>query len=225
MVVKEAQKANRLLGVDYSYRYTNAVQALKEMIEENRFGEIFKVEAVFHNAYGPDKEWFYNPQLSGGGCLIDLGSHLVDLFLYLFQSPATEVRYANILSQGRPLYNREEKVEDFAEALLCSSIGISLSLGCSWRLAAGKDAEIHFNIYGTKGGASFHNVAGSFYDFQLDVFNGNSTQTVVLPPDDWGGKAIRQWAQQLSKSKEYDPTNSELIKGASILEDIYNYNR
>jgi predicted dehydrogenase len=225
LVVKEAQKADRLLGVDYSYRYTNAVQTLKGMIEENRFGEIFKVEAVFHNAYGPDKEWFYSPQLSGGGCLIDLGSHLVDLFLYLFRAPATEVRYANILTQGKHLYNREERVEDFAEALICSSTGISMSLGCSWRLAAGKDAEIYFKVYGTKGGASFHNVNGSFYDFQLDVYNQNSTQTVVSPPDDWGGKAIQHWAKQLAQSKEFDPSNHELIRGASILEDIYNYNR
>jgi hypothetical protein len=36
---------------------------------------------VFHNAYGPDKPWFYEITQSGGGCLMDLGTHVIDLGL------------------------------------------------------------------------------------------------------------------------------------------------
>jgi predicted dehydrogenase len=40
------------------------------------WGRSTPAELVFHNAYGPDKPWFRDPALSGGGCVIDLGTHL-----------------------------------------------------------------------------------------------------------------------------------------------------
>lgn len=222
-VVHAAQQADKLLAVDYSYRYTKGIAAIKELLDQGALGKIFSVEAVFHNAYGPDKSWFYDPGLSGGGCLIDLGSHLVDLLFYLFKTPSIEVRYANLLAQGKPLIGRGERVEDFAEAQLKTATGISIHLACSWKLSVGKDAEISLKIYGTEGGASFHNVGGSFYDFQADVFTQNKLQTLVTPPDDWGGKAIQHWARQLAKGNRFNPDNYELIKSAALLEDIYKY--
>lgn len=42
------------------------------------------------NSYGPDKAWFYDAALSGGGCLMDLGSHLVDLALWFFDYPTVK---------------------------------------------------------------------------------------------------------------------------------------
>lgn len=224
-VVNQAQKMNKLLGVDYSYRYTKGIQEIKRIIDEGRLGKIYGVETVFHNAYGPDKSWFYNPKLSGGGCLMDLGSHLVDMILYLFNAPATEVRYANILSGGKKISNHWETVEDFAEAQLCTSNGISIRLACSWKLSVGKDADIQVNIFGTEGGASFHNVDGSFYDFQAELHTQNATEVIVSPPDDWGGKALEHWARRLARKNTFSSSNHELIKTAALLEDIYNFTR
>lgn len=224
-VVNTAQKMNKLLGVDYSYRHTKGIQAIKNVIDEGKLGKIYAVEAVFHNAYGPDKSWFYDPKLSGGGCLMDLGSHLVDLILYLFNAPSTEVRYANILSGGKTISNHWETVEDFAEAQLCTSSGISIKMACSWKLSVGKDADIYLKIYGTEGGAAFYNVNGSFYDFQADIYSQNHSETIVVPPDDWGGKALAEWAQKLGKKNTFSSSNEELIKGAALLEDIYNFSR
>jgi len=224
-VVRAAQRANRLLGVDYSYRHTQGIKALKHFLEEGSLGKIYKVEAVFHNAYGPDKDWFYDPHLSGGGCLMDLGSHLIDLILYMFNAPSLEVRYANILSAGKPIVNREEQVEDYAEAHIVSSTGVNIRMACSWKMSIGKDADIQFKVYGTNGGLHFHNLNGSFYDFQTDVYRQNSSEILITPPDDWGGRAIQEWAKQLSKDNSFRSANQELIKSASLLEDIYHFNR
>lgn len=222
-VVYQAQQSNKLLAVDYSYRFTKGIAAMKDLMEKGKLGKIYAVETIFHNAYGPDKAWFYDSNLSGGGCLIDLGSHLVDLILYLFNAPSIEVRYANLLSQGKPVFSLGERVEDFAEAQLKTSTGISVRLACSWKLSVGKDAEIYFKVYGTEGGASFHNVNGSFYDFQTDLYTQNSSETLVHPPDDWGGRAIQHWAQQLGKNNIFNSDSYELIKSAAILEDIYKF--
>lgn len=220
-VVHKAKQSDKLLAVDYSYRYTQGISAIKDLLEKGKLGKIYAVEAVFHNAYGPDKAWFYDSDLSGGGCLIDLGSHLIDLVLYLFNAPSIEVRDANLLSKGKPVLSFGERVEDFAEAQLRTSTGVSVRMACSWKLPVGKDAEIYLKLYGTEGGAGFHNVNGSFYDFQTDIYTRNSTETVVTPPDDWGGRAIQRWAKQLIQKNTFNNDNYELIKSASLLEDIY----
>lgn len=82
-VISAAKKQNKLLGVDFSYRFVQGVQKMKRMIKDDYIGKVYAVNLIFHNAYGPDKEWFYNPKLSGGGCIIDLGIHLIDLALWI----------------------------------------------------------------------------------------------------------------------------------------------
>jgi predicted dehydrogenase len=77
VVLEAARKADRLLGVDLSYRHTAAMQAIRERLPE--LGDVLAADLTFHNAYGPGAGWFWDPKLSGGGCLIDLGVHLVDL--------------------------------------------------------------------------------------------------------------------------------------------------
>src|SRR6185312_3876491 len=66
-VVDAARAADRLLGVDLSYRFISGAQKVHQLCRSGSLGEIFAVDLVFHNGYGPDKAWFYDPKLSGGG--------------------------------------------------------------------------------------------------------------------------------------------------------------
>src|SRR5690606_4635728 len=86
-VIEAARSADRLLGVDFSYRFTEAMQAVRSLVEGGALGRVYAVDLVFHNAYGPDKPWFYDPRLAGGGCVMDLGIHLVDLALWTLGFP------------------------------------------------------------------------------------------------------------------------------------------
>src|SRR4051812_36597434 len=70
-VIAAARRADRLLQVDLSYRFHAGMQAICNLIQQGDLGAVYAVEAVFHNAYGPDKSWFYDAKLSGGGCLLD----------------------------------------------------------------------------------------------------------------------------------------------------------
>ncbi|MGE5497734.1 MAG: Gfo/Idh/MocA family protein, partial [Syntrophothermus sp.] len=117
LVIETARRKNRLLGVDLSYRHLKGVLKLKEMIEKGTLGKIFACDLTFHNAYGPDKAWFYDPLQSGGGCLIDLGTHLVDLVLWLFNNPAVLNLSSRLYSKGEPLEDHKRQVEDYAAAL------------------------------------------------------------------------------------------------------------
>jgi hypothetical protein len=87
-VLEAARRADRLLAVDLSYRFTDAMQRIRALAQSGALGRIHAVDLVFHNAYGPDKPWFCDPAQSGGGCVIDLGVHLVDLALWVLDFPA-----------------------------------------------------------------------------------------------------------------------------------------
>src|SRR5690606_23528514 len=88
-VIDAARNADRNLGVDYSYRWTFGARILRRLADSGSLGAVRSVEAVFHNAYGPDKAWCYDP-VQGGGALLDLGVHMVDLVLWILGGPAVE---------------------------------------------------------------------------------------------------------------------------------------
>lgn len=222
-VVEAAQKANKLLGVDLSYRHTAGMQALQEIISRGELGEIYAVNLVFHNAYGPDKKWFYDPKLAGGGCVIDLGIHLIDLAMWLLNFPGVEEVSSSLYAKGQPLVDCFQAVEDYATAQIKLDNGATLQLACSWHLPAGTDAVIEAAFYGTQGGAAFRNVNGSFYDFVAEKFTGTQRHSLTLPPDDWGGRAAVAWTRQLALSPAFDPAAQRLVEVAAVLDAIYEH--
>src|SRR5207237_7985388 len=66
--------------------------------------EVRSARAAFHNIYGPgaEKQWFFDAAMAGGGALIDLGVHLLDLGLWLLGPHAVSLESAE-LSEPRPV--------------------------------------------------------------------------------------------------------------------------
>jgi len=224
-VLDAARNANRLLAVDFSYRFTRAVCAVRELIRRGELGKIYDVEMVFHNAYGPDKAWFYEPELSGGGCLIDLGTHLVDLALWCLDFPPVEKVTGRLLSDGRSLVNPETEAEDFAAAQIQLRGGAVVQLACSWKAPAGCDARIEAHFYGTEGGAVVRNVNGSFHDFVAEQFlPDRSHRLLAAPPDDWSGRAVVAWTRRLTEENVFDPEIERVREVAAVLDAIYSRN-
>ena len=224
-VVDAARRAGRLLQVDLSYRLTQAAQAIANPIRGGELGEIFAADLVFHNAYGPDKPWFYERALSGGGCVMDLGVHLADLALFLLGYPEVEHVSSRLFAGGQPLSPTSGEVEDYAVARLDLAGGASIRLSCSWRLQAGQEAIIDASFYGTEGGTSLRNLGGSFYDFEALRYHGTRTETLCRPPDDWGGRTACQWASRLAQDRSFDPAAEQLVRLSSILDRIYTSSR
>jgi predicted dehydrogenase len=220
-VVDHARAADRLLAVDLSYRWLEGVRRIRELIDRGELGRIYAVDLVFHNAYGPDKSWFYDPLLSGGGCVIDLGIHLIDLALWTLEPARVRDVTSHLFAKGEPLGDRSEVVEDFALAALELDQGAIVRLACSWNLPAGCDAVIQASFFGTHGGAMLSNVDGSFYDFTADRFRGTTREHLCGPPDPWGGRAIVDWAMRLGQGDGFDDAAGELVDVAAVIDAIY----
>jgi predicted dehydrogenase len=220
-VVNAARSNDCLLSVDLSYRYTNGVRHIRDLVQRGELGQVYAVDLVFHNAYGPDKAWFFDPALSGGGCVIDLGVHLVDLALWTLGAPRVAAVSSRLYARGRPIQSVESVVEDYAVARLDLDTGASVQLACSWNLPAGRDAIISAAFYGTLGGAAVRNVNGSFFDFIAERYRGTSRETLAVPPDDWGGRAAVDWSRRLAEGDRYDPDVERLVDVAAVLDRIY----
>ena len=220
-IIDAARKADRLLGCDLSYRYTEAMRRVRNAVVEGEVGEVYAVDLVFHNAYGPDKSWARDPQLAGGGCAIDLGIHLVDLVLWTLGFPEVTNVTSRLYAQGQPLAAGSTQVEDYAVAQFELATGAVVRMACSWNLPFGRDAAIEAHFHGTKGGAAMTNVNGSFYDFSAARFQGTQRFPLADPPDAWGGRAVVDWARRLGAGARYDKSIETLVQVAGVLDRIY----
>jgi predicted dehydrogenase len=220
-VVEAARSRDLLLGVDLSYRLTSGMQQVRRVLASGELGPIFAVDLVFHNAYGPDKPWFYDRRLSGGGCVIDLGIHLVDLALWALGHPRVEGVSSRLFCKGRRLIAGSDAVEDYAEARLDLDTGAVARLACSWRLSAGCEAEIEVAFYGTEGGVVLRNVDGSFYELVAERLRGTTREVLAGGPDEWGGRAAVAWARALAGGAGFDPGADRLVDVSAVLDRIY----
>lgn len=220
-VVGAARAADRLLAVDFSYRFTEGMRRIRELVDAGALGRIYAADLVFHNAYGPDKPWFYDPAQAGGGCVMDLGVHLVDLALWTLGFPAVKKVHASLFAGGEPPGGDAGRVEDYAMAMLELETGAAVRLACSWRLQAGCNAVISAAFHGTDGGAALRNADGSFYDFIAERYRGTQRETLAAPPDSWGGRAAADWAMRLVAGDRFDPAAEHFVEVAAVLDRVY----
>ena len=75
------KNAHTLLRVGFNHRYHRAFQKARDLVDQNELGELMFIRARYGHGgrVGYDQEWRANPELSGGGELIDQGVHLIDL--------------------------------------------------------------------------------------------------------------------------------------------------
>lgn len=221
-VLDIARAADRLLAVDFSYRFTAGLAKIRELTRAGMLGEVYAVDLVFHNSYGPDKAWFYDLSLSGGGCVIDLGIHLIDAALWMLDFPAIKAVKSHLFERGKPLpLPVVNATEDYAVASVELDSGAVVRMACSWQLPIGQDAFIQAVFHGTRGGAELRNVGGSFYDFRADLYQGRNSVNICTPPDQWGGRALVHWAARLASENRFDPAVDNLSAVARVIDAIY----
>jgi predicted dehydrogenase len=219
-VVEAARRNDLPLGLDLSYRHTAAMKHIRGLVADGTLGPVHTIDLVFHNGYGPDKAWFYDRQLSGGGCLMDLGIHLVDLALWAQDFPPLASATGHFKRAGAPWNGSDGTVEHLAFATLVTQDGTLIRLACSWKLDVGRDAEISATFHGTRAAARFANVGGSFYDFTASLLTGTSATTLVSGPDDWGGRAALHWLGKV-QAGGFDADCLQFAAVADALDRIY----
>ncbi|HEX3530009.1 MAG TPA: Gfo/Idh/MocA family oxidoreductase, partial [Thermoanaerobaculia bacterium] len=193
-------------------------RGLRELIAGGSLGRVFFLDAVFHNAFGPDKPWCFDPALSGGGALIDQGVPLIDLAFWLLGDPEVLAIDGSTFRAG---LDQDAAVEDFAAARIEVAGGAVINLAASWHAHAGQDCIIRSQVFGTAGGADFHNVAGSFYDFELARFDGCGTTIETRESRGWINRAVLHWVERLGVDPGFDPAVERSVAVGAVVDAVY----
>lgn len=224
--VAAARSADRLLGVDYTYRGLPGVARALRRVRGGLIGRVLHVHGAFHNAYGPDKEWCWDPAVAGGGAFLDLGVHLLDLTLGMLGRPALERVTARCHRDGRPLEPPVSDVEDFASVRLDfaggeGDAGASADLAASWCAHAGADCVFRLEVFGTDGGLELVNLGGGFYDFELAVREGRRRTVVATSGEADLAAAAVTWARRLARTPRFAAEAAGSVAVAEALDRIY----
>jgi predicted dehydrogenase len=180
-----ADRSGKLLMIGFVLRFSNEAKIAQDFIEKDYLGEIYHAKAQYVRRHGNPGGWFADKARSGGGPIIDLGVHVIDLTRYLMGNPKPVSVYAvasNRLGDRKyiktgpgwvPEDAKEDDVctvEDFATALIRYDNGASTFLETSYDIN-GEDIGKK-QLFGTKGGMDLSNgmkIYSEYNDFLADI--------------------------------------------------------
>ncbi|MFC4557867.1 Gfo/Idh/MocA family protein [Virgibacillus kekensis] len=165
-----AEEKKVLTMVGMTHRFRTDATILKKYVEQETFGEIYYAKAKLFRRRGTPQGWFTNKELAGGGAMMDIGVHALDLAWWLMGTPDVETITGKTLAalgtyqtkhvstwESRNKYinaNKVFDVEDFGAAWIRFSNGSVLSLEIAWAMNGKQDEGIQIELLGDKGGAS-----------------------------------------------------------------------
>jgi predicted dehydrogenase len=167
-IAEAARNAEGFCMVGFHNRFRNPVEVVKSYQEEGRFGRTRHVEANFIRRRGiPGRgSWFTNREIAGGGALIDIGVHAIDLALHFHDFPKVQEVSGTIRSQfgsrndyaylemwGEDAQTGEFSVDDSVSAFVRCENGKTFTLEVAW--AANRSPNEEFIVRGTEAGANF----------------------------------------------------------------------
>jgi predicted dehydrogenase len=141
-MLSAAKKAGVIHCYAENHIFIPQVAAAKDMIDRGMIGNVFWVRSREAH-FGPHSAWFWDPDLAGGGVLIDMGCHSTATSLYIIGRKPKEALAWNAISVHKT------KVEDNSVVLIRHSGNELSELENSWSAHGGID--IRFEIYGSDG--------------------------------------------------------------------------
>lgn len=237
-MLEAAERTGKLLTVGYQNRYRADSLYLKELCEKGELGEIYyaKAHAVRRRAV-PTWGVFLDEEKQGGGPLIDIGTHALDLTLWMMDNyePKTVLGAAyhklskreNAANAWGPWDPQKFTVEDSAFAMITFKNGASVTLESSWAINLRQYGEAKVTLVGTEAGADMWD--GLYINGEK-----NSRQYVQEIELSGGGVAfydgktekdtdveMRVWYDAILKGSPLTVTPKQALVVSEILEAVY----
>lgn len=180
-IVRAQQASGNVLMVSHQMRWDWLSMEVKRQVEQGALGRIYSAKTGWYRRKGIPGwgTWFTRSDMSGGGPLIDIGVHMLDVALHLMGDPkpvaVSGAVYAEfgpkkkgIGSWGTPNWDGTYDVEDFSTALIRMENGSTLTLEVSWAVHMDTDSKPFIHLMGSEGGAALRGGEGKFLSESFD---------------------------------------------------------
>jgi len=169
-MLETSKKTGKLLMMGFNNRFRGDAQKLKQFIDDGKLGKIYYSKIGYMRRRGTPKGWFTVKKESGGGPVIDIGVHVIDLTRYLMGNPkplsvsaSTYKYFPEYRIDGKYPWESsdvkdglrdglENDVEDLAVALIKFEDGSTIFVETAWA-ANIEDDRFYVSMCGTKAGA------------------------------------------------------------------------
>lgn len=163
-MVEAAKKSGKKLTIGYQNRYRKDSEYLHQVCQRGDLGEIYlaKAKAIRRRAV-PTWGVFLDEEKQGGGPLIDIGTHALDLTLWMMDNYRPKYAVGTVYHKLNKRENaanawgswdpEEFQVEDSAFGFIVMEDGATIILESSWALNTLLEGEARTILHGTEGGA------------------------------------------------------------------------
>ncbi len=207
-----AQKSGRHLAVAYYRRFWDRFQQVKDMICRNEFGQVISVHMRLSDWYCPDlsdpEAWRVKPQQSGGGVLMDVGSHRLDLLGWWFGLPERIVAHVHTQTH-------DYEVDDSATTLGVLPQGVQFTAAFNWNSKIPEDEIV---ILGTEAQVILRPCDGP--DIIISAAEGASHKLMPKPPNAHY-PLIDDFARAIVEERSPRFSGADGMKATQIMEAIF----
>lgn len=238
-MVNAAKQAGKILSISFNRRSRHDMQLVQKEFQRGSFGRVYHAKAFWMRRSGIPGlgTWFTNKDQAGGGPLIDLGVHILDMALWLLGNPRVErvsaATYAELGPAGKGQWQNSRfaavpdaryEVEDFATALLRMENGMTLQFDASWAAYTRHTDEFGVSLLGSHGGAEIH-VKDYAQSGTLKLFGDIDGVPTVTEPTllnvHGHGLIIRQFVDSILDGVPANPSGEEGLDRVRLIESIY----
>jgi predicted dehydrogenase len=229
VMLDAAKRAKKRLMINFSYRFMPQCAALKQLVDSGEVGDIYFGKTIWHRRRGLPGfgGWFGQKALSGGGPLIDLGVHRLDLALWLMGYPkpvwVLAGAYNPIATRLAKKAGKKYDVEDLAVGLIRFANGATLEIEASWAANIKENEQMETSLLGAKAGLIHHNINGT-YEFESEAFlerDGNLFDMKLHTSPMARQNAMAYFVDCILQDKPHMATGEEGLIVMELLDAIY----
>ncbi|MFD0681709.1 MULTISPECIES: Gfo/Idh/MocA family protein [unclassified Paenibacillus] len=237
-IIRAHRASDKILMIAHQMRWEAINLQVKEQIDKGAIGQIYNVKAGWMRRKGIPGwgTWFTQMSKSGGGPLIDIGVHMLDLSLHLMGNARPVSVFGTTYAEfgpkrkgigtwGKPDWNGTYDVEDLATALIKLDNGSTLTLDVSWAAHTDMlDNQPYLYVMGSEGGATLRGNKGKLF---TELFDRTAEVELSVPDNDEGSR-VRQsnhFVDCIREGKEPITSGLSGLANNLVLEAIYESSR
>ena len=222
-IIAAAGQAGVPLYVSFMHRYFEEVERTRELLDENILGRIFSVRQRNATAGAKWASWFYKKENVGGGVVMQLGVHGIDLLRYLFgdivavRATLAQMKHEVVLADGSVVKPDNEDLALITYRFANGMIGIHEAI---YNEVAGTD-RFRMEIYGEKGSAWLRTERGLLAIYAPQYLGHSGWFTPDLTSHDPGLRQHNHFLQMLSGKIPSDQSAQDGLISILVTEAIY----